>query len=554
MAKVNIIRRAARIAKSILLPADKARLEKRIEFSRKQIHKRRKNNKRRNIAERNVLIMDETGMTKEEINEKLQHFRDMNITQLSHNLFKAFGLYKMDDEEAVKVLYKLKELKDLEYDLRWDYRLWDLGLLSFEDVEENSTKFKKLYGELLTKDGQLAIVEKAGYLHPETFDDNQLRDLAADMEFTRSILRFTRSQYAQFHFYDKSIPERRTFVANLDRDLLRSEINTRDSVAILDDKLMTYEHLSKFFGRDLVSIAGETDYFKFKRFFENNDAGVLKPRFESLGKGIRLIHKSEFDEAGMGKAFISLVDEYRRFLLEGYINAAEEIRRLNPDSVNTVRVMAYYDGEKTTIFSVSMRIGHAGSFVDNAGAGGITVAIDKETGRIDSDGYDEKGLVYECHPDNGIKLKGYQLPAWDKALATVEEISRSLEGAKFVGWDLACTDKYEWVLVEGNGRSGFFGAQAPHDKGRLKEFLELTGSDPRGAVCRGIARETAKRIRNEEEIPVEDTMEMIYHFESLGLDGRYFYECRAWEKSDEELLALKDKYAVQNRINELHGE
>ena len=545
MKKPRIIRKAARIAKSLIAPEEKADLEKRVEFSRKQIHKRRKNNKRRNIAERNELIMDETGMTKAEITEKLQHFRDMNITQLSHNLFKAFGLYKMDDEEAVKVLYKLKELKDLEYDLRWDYRLWDLGKLTFEDVKEKSEKFKKLYGELLTKEGQLNIVQKAGYLPLDTFSDEQIRDLAADMEFTRCILRFTRSQYAQFHFYDKSIPERRTFVANLDRDLLRSEINTVESVAILDDKLMTYERLNKFFGRDLISCNSEADYRKFKKFFEDNDKGVLKPRFESLGKGIRLIHRSELTH--MRREFVALLDEYRRFLLEGFISAAEEIRVLNPDSVNTVRVMAYFDGEKTTIFSVSMRIGHAGSFVDNAGAGGITVSIDKETGVIDSDGYDEQGLVFECHPDNGMKLKGYQLPAWDTLIKTVNEVSRSLEGAKFVGWDFACTDKYEWVLVEGNGRSGFFGAQAPHDTGRRKEFLELVGYDPKGGVCRGIVKEMAKRVRKAEEIPLEETFEKLEHFESLGLDGRYYEELRAWELSDEECLALKDKYGVKEK-------
>ena len=63
MKKPRIIRKAARIAKSLIAPEEKANLEKRVEFSRKQIHKRRKNNKRRNIAERNELIMDETGIT-----------------------------------------------------------------------------------------------------------------------------------------------------------------------------------------------------------------------------------------------------------------------------------------------------------------------------------------------------------------------------------------------------------------------------------------------------------------------------------------------------------
>jgi hypothetical protein len=217
------------------------------------------------------------------------------------------------------------------------------------------------------------------------------------------------------------------------------------------------------------------------------------------------------------------------------------VKALNPDSVNTVRIITHFDGKEAVIWSASMRIGHAGSFVDNVGAGGLTVTIDTDTGIICSDARDEGGFSYEKHPESGIVFKGYQLPAWDKAVETAKGLAAKMPGAKFVGWDLACNSDYEWVIVEGNGQTGFYGAQAPIDKGRRKSFLEVNGADPRGVIKDLIVYEMAEEVEAETGIPKDEIVEKLLHFESLGLDGRYFKPNRAWELTDEECLALMEK-------------
>jgi hypothetical protein len=206
-----------------------------------------------------------------------------------------------------------------------------------------------------------------------------------------------------------------------------------------------------------------------------------------------------------------------------------------------VRFITHYDGKDTKIWSVSMRIGRAGSFVDNAGAGGVTVSIDKETGVIISDACDEAGFRYERHPETGIRFKGYQLPAWDKALEVVHSVVDKIEGATFVGWDLACTADHNWVIVEANGKTGFFGAQAPLDIGRRRDFLETIGAPARGVLCDEVVLDMADRVEDKEGIPAEEIVEKLLHFEELGLDGRYFEPNRAWEMSDEEILKLKQE-------------
>lgn len=537
MAKTSTIWRIGRSIKALIFNDEKASTEKRIEFSQKQVDKRDEK-KKRGIKQAGYEIMLQDGeLSKEELKKKADHFRRMHIAGISFYRFRASGLYKMDDDEARRRLALMNEAKKLESDLRWDFRLIDQGKLTYDDVADKISDFKMVEAASMTTEAKRELAEKAGWLHPENMTDEQASDVAVDMEFTRKILRYSHSGYTSFRLYDKTIPERREFISGKERLMLLNTMNTEESIAILDDKLMTYERLKDYFGRDMISIGSEKDWFRFKAFFDNNDAAVIKPRFDSLGKGIRLLRKSEI--TNMRKTFIELIDEFRRFLMEGYINAADEIRALNPDSVNTVRIIAYYDGKDTSIRSVSMRIGKKGSFVDNAGAGGITVAIDKDTGMIDSDGCDEKGFRYKTHPDTGITFKGYQLPVWDKAVKVVHEVSGKIEGAKYVGWDLACTSDYEWVIVEANGKTGFFGAQAPHDRGRRREFLNTIGADPKGALYNEVVEKVAERVEKQYEIPAAEIREKLVHFESLGIDGRYFEPNRAWELSDEECLELK---------------
>jgi len=509
---------------------------KRIEFAQQQVEKRKKASSESVLMDEYALMMEDSGLTQEELKARLSRLRKLKIAALPSYKFRVYGLYKMSDEDADKAMYMLKELEERRDDLRWDLRQIDLGRMSYEDIEQKVRDYKDLMKKALTADAKRRITGKAGYLHPEELDEEQLGEVAADMEFTKYVLKYSHVEYISFHFHEKTIPERREFICDLERLMLQPGINSAEAIATLDDKLLTYRKLKVFFKRDFVNVRSGMDYSKFERFFERNDKGVIKPRYGMLGKGVRLVRRDDYDD--IRELYDELINEEQRHVIEGYIEAADEIRALNPDSVNTVRFITYFDGESVSIRSCSMRIGHAGSFVDNAGAGGMTVAVDKDTGIIISDGCDEKGFRYETHPDTGIRFKGYQLPAWDKALETLYAVTGEIDGAKYIGWDLACNKDYDSVIVEGNGRTGFVGAQAPMDTGRRREFFNTIGADPRGAIYNEIALDAAEALKKKEGIPVEESMTNLRHFESLGLDGRYFFTYRAWELTDEECLAL----------------
>ena len=88
-----------------------------------------------------------------------------------------------------------------------------------------------------------------------------------------------------------------------------------------------------------------------------------------------------------------------------------------------------------------------------------------------TDGVDEMGGRYECHPDSHIKYKGWQIPYYQEMKDLATEIIQMLPSRpKYVAFDFALTPE-GWVLVEGNYNGQFVGQIAEH-KGVRKEFIE----------------------------------------------------------------------------------
>lgn len=111
------------------------------------------------------------------------------------------------------------------------------------------------------------------------------------------------------------------------------------------------------------------------------------------------------------------------------------------------------------------------------GAGGILVAIDKESGALSSDGCDENGVRYDSHPENGSYFNGYQLPEWNKACELARIIGSKVPGAKYIGWDLAHSKKNGWVVIEGNAYTQFIGQQCTTLKGKRSELYRALNLD-----------------------------------------------------------------------------
>lgn len=135
----------------------------------------------------------------------------------------------------------------------------------------------------------------------------------------------------------------------------------------------------------------------------------------------------------------------------------EQLNRLNPHCLNTVRVTTYTDRDDVHVILSTIRTAKDDSVVDNFHAGGFCMAVNSKTGVIFSDGVDGQERVYVTHPVTGVTLRGFALPNWEKALDVVRRASRimyELPKCRFLGWDIAFLANGEVAVLECNWRQG----------------------------------------------------------------------------------------------------
>lgn len=247
-------------------------------------------------------------------------------------------------------------------------------------------------------------------------------------------------------------------------------LGEKEGQEILNDKYKTYEILKKFYKRDIIKINNE-NFKEFNDYIKKHPTFVKKPIDSSFGKGIELINSKDYKDP---KKLFSYVLEDGPVILEEQIIQHKTTASLHPESLNTIRIVTYRD-EKDNVFIQLpfMKIGQGSSFVDNGGAGGMFARIDKETGKLITDGKDENNIVYKYHPDTNIKIKGFQIPEWNKAIKLAKEAALAFDKTRYIGWDIAITNKNEVLIVEGNGKTQFLGQQMTDEIGKKKELEKL---------------------------------------------------------------------------------
>ena len=197
----------------------------------------------------------------------------------------------------------------------------------------------------------------------------------------------------------------------------------------------TFEHYIK---RNWIEV-NDTNEKEFISFVEKYGEVIIKPVGLCHGKGVQVVTP------------VTAVN------FEGFNGVAEEriknhelISRLNPTSVNSIRVITLLNKElEVNVLSAILRIGRDNGILDNAKAGGISCLIDVESGRIASNGLDFKGNEYVNHPVSNIHLMGYQLPKWNEVILFAKELANIDKRAKLVGWDIVVTPN-NIELLEGN--------------------------------------------------------------------------------------------------------
>lgn len=155
--------------------------------------------------------------------------------------------------------------------------------------------------------------------------------------------------------------------------------------------------------------------------------------------------------------------ENGKFIIQDKLIQHELLSKLNPKSVNTIRIVTYRRNNKVEILASGIRIGTKKSNnVDNWAAGGLYVEV-KEDGKLTKNGFAKPiyGGKKSIHPDTNIVFENYQLPFYDEVKKLVIAAHNRLYGIDSIGWDVAITVDGP-VLIEGNDNWEISLMQANH--------------------------------------------------------------------------------------------
>ena len=169
-----------------------------------------------------------------------------------------------------------------------------------------------------------------------------------------------------------------------------------------------------------------------------------------------------------------LFDIYsENFIVQATVTQSDEMAKLNPTSLNTVRIMTYWGKEGIKPVFAVVRLGRLGSVVDNASAGGMYCGVNMD-GTLKETAYTLTPFTSHLKSDSGIIFKGFKIPYFELLKEKAIELHEQLPYAKIVGWDLSLNSKNEIELVEINAHSpGLFqGATGPAFGEYTEEILE----------------------------------------------------------------------------------
>lgn len=280
---------------------------------------------------------------------------------------------------------------------------------------------------------------------------------------------FNPDEFLSFGFNERSFAERKQYISNRDTNKIVYSLNDIVDIDVFYDKWRTYEMFKPYYQREAICIETHQDLQAFYKFVQKHPRFVKKEVRLSKGNSVSLVDARKMSDP---KLLFDKMIEAGKTILEEPIEQSSAMAQLNESSVNTVRLITVKTKEGIEVVDSFMKVGRKGSFVDNGGAGGLLVGIDRTTGSLSTVARDEFANAFEVHPDNGFSFVGYQLPDWEQLFKLANVVSSKMQHISYIGWDFAHTE-HGWIVVEGNGGSQLIGPQIVFQEGMKKRFLAI---------------------------------------------------------------------------------
>lgn len=257
--------------------------------------------------------------------------------------------------------------------------------------------------------------------------------------------------FLTMEFYRKNAREKRRWLTSAKNNRYLYKTAYDDIARSSFDNKVLFDKTFASFMRHAVLYLNESTEEEIKAFMNKHGQVIIKPAGGACGVGI---YKLSHDDT---KGLLNLLERKKqgdKLIMEQLIIQHPDMARMNPTSVNTIRVITMVDRNGDVhIINTLAKFGGSASCISNTMGGGVCCHIDEETGILDRLGRDIHGGSCFKHPVTGVTIPGYQIPNWDGVVPYAKQLASVIPSGRYIGWDIVITeDGYD--VIEGNIHPG----------------------------------------------------------------------------------------------------
>lgn len=278
------------------------------------------------------------------------------------------------------------------------------------------------------------------------------------------------TDYLTYEIYRRSKDERKEYVGVRMQNTFYEQVSPSAYKALFSEKPVFLREFAEYTNRSFL-VPQADNYEAFQAFLNTQDVIMAKPYDGVGGHGVEKVYTKDIEDP---KAYFDHCIK-NRIYLEELVHQHPQMNVLCPASVNTMRIMTYYDHGNPRILWMGLRIGDGIHPVDNFHAHGMVVGIDQATGKLTGSAINTDNEVFTHHPTTGVQIDGFQIPCFEEAKALVLKAARKSDKILVVGWDVAISENGP-VLIEGNRRPGFVLPQMVDSCGRMDIVRDVFSS------------------------------------------------------------------------------
>lgn len=282
------------------------------------------------------------------------------------------------------------------------------------------------------------------------------------------------TDYFKSDYINLTKKQKEDFVTSRNFFNILAYLNPRPYRVLTKDKLVFNKLLKDYIKRDFLDVR-TTSEEELKTFIKGKQHVFAKPHADFGGKNIEKIKVKDIKDI---KKFKEQLLNNKQYLLEDEIIQHKKVHEINPNAVNTFRIITLYKDGKAHVLANSFRI----SLDENA-----AIQCWDAYMRLNEDGtpackfIDDAGEIFDTHPLTGFDFNTIKkIPYVKESFEMVKEAACLIPEIRYIGWDVAITEDGP-VVIEGNEYPSYGLIQNyllnKDNPGHLKAIREVLGDE-----------------------------------------------------------------------------